>query len=86
MDVVEVHERGPDWIIRDFDPDSMELRVAVRSDPEAQQALDGAIAALEGSSDQALRTLLHRLQRPGGPSANIHWSPDTGRLIVIDMM
>ena len=50
------------------------------------QALDAAIKALEGSSDPALQSLLRKLRRPGGPSANIHWSPENGRLLVIDMM
>ena len=84
--VVVVHERGPDWILRDFDPNSIELR---NGPSEAQSARARLIAELQtkgsaGELTEALAELLKKLKRDP-PSANLHWSPSNRKIIVIDM-
>jgi hypothetical protein len=81
MEVVEIHEEVNDWILRDFEPDSVPLKSAV-SDPEVAAARQRLIDALEGTRDPILRNILGKLRRN---SANIHWSPSKNKLIVIDM-
>ena len=44
VDVVRIHEQGPDWILRDFDPNSVELKAGPA---EAQTARARAIAELQ---------------------------------------
>lgn len=87
MDVVEVHGRGPDWIMRDFDPDSIPLKQALEmGNPDALRAYQEALVALDDTTDDSLVTILKRLDRPQGPSANIHWVDESDTLLVIDMM
>jgi hypothetical protein len=81
MEVVEIHEVNNDWILRDFEPDSIPLRDAV-SDPEVAAARQRLIDGLEGTPNSTLRNILGKLRRN---SANIHWSPSKQKLIVIDM-
>ena len=85
IDVVEIHDRGPDWIVRDFDPDSIEMSRA-RQDPnlgsEVEAAYQRALNQLANSSDPVLKGIYDKLQRE---SANIHWSPGQGKFLVIDM-
>lgn len=86
VDVVKIYEEGPDWILRDFDPNSVELK----SGPaEAQAARARAIAELEaqrsrGGLSPMLTDLLGKLKREP-PSANLHWSSSKGKIVVIDM-
>jgi hypothetical protein len=61
------------------------LRDVLGSSPAAQRAHADALAALDGATDDSLRTIRQRLSRPR-PSVNIHWSEDTGKLLIIDMM
>ncbi|HEX3476085.1 MAG TPA: DUF4157 domain-containing protein [Kofleriaceae bacterium] len=86
VDVVRIYEEGPDWILRAFDPNSVELK----SGPaEAQAARARAIAELEaqrsrGGLSPMLADLLGKLRREP-PSANLHWSPSRRKILVIDM-
>jgi hypothetical protein len=88
IDVVKIHEKGPDWILRDFDLNTVELKGA-SGDASAQGARVKAIAQLEskqkagGLSDE-LANLLKKLKKEP-PSANLHWSAEKGKIIVIDM-
>ena len=82
MDVVGVKEVGSDWILRDFDPDSIEIRNAL-DDPEVAAARQRVLTELEGTTDPTLRTILNRLRRN---SANIHWSPSKNKILIIDML
>lgn len=86
IEVVQIHEQGPDWILRDFDPNSVELKAGPT---EAQAARGRAIVALEaleskGSLTAMLADLLKKLKKQP-PSANLHWSPSKGKILVIDM-
>ncbi len=86
IDVVKIHEEGPDWILRDFDPNSIELKAGP---VEAQAARTRAITALETQrSEHGLSTeladLLRKLKKEP-PSANLHWSPSRNKIVVIDM-
>jgi hypothetical protein len=86
VDVVKIHEEGTDWILRDFDPNSLELKAGPA---EAQAARARAIAELEaqrsnGGLSAVLADLLHKLKKQP-PSANLHWSPSKRKIVVIDM-
>jgi len=86
IEVVKIYEEGPDWILRDFDPNSLELK----SGPtEAQAARSRAIAELDalqarGRLSAMLADLLRKLKKQP-PSANLHWSPTKQKILVIDM-
>jgi hypothetical protein len=86
VDVVKIHEEGPDWILRDFDPNSLELKAGPA---EAQAARARAITELEAQRSHSglsamLADLLHKLKREP-PSANLHWSPSKQKILIIDM-
>jgi hypothetical protein len=86
VEVVKIHEKGPDWILRDFDPMSVELRDGGSA---AEAARTRAIAELEamrkrGELTEVLKDILKKLKKEP-PSANLHWSPSKGKIIVIDM-
>jgi hypothetical protein len=81
IDVVEVSRSGGDWVQRGFDPDSIPLKLALE-DPAVAAARSEAIAALEGTTDPTLKSLLDKLRNN---SENIHWSPSKGKILVIDM-
>jgi hypothetical protein len=87
IEVVKVGEQGTDWAIRDFDPTSVELKAAGEGAPQTARAQ--AIAELErlkaqGSLTDVLADLLKKLKKEP-PSANLHWSPSKGKILVIDM-
>jgi hypothetical protein len=88
LEVVNIEEKGPDWILRDFDPNTVELKGA-GGDPAAQSARARAIAELEsrrqaGSINDILENVLKKLKKEP-PSANLHWSAAKQKIIVIDM-
>jgi hypothetical protein len=83
IEVTEIHEEGSDWIKRDFDPTSMPLRDAI-DDASASAARTEAISALEGTKDPVLKKMSEKIKRQP-PSENIHWSPDKGKILIIDM-
>jgi hypothetical protein len=84
--VVKIYEEGPDWILRDFDPNSVELKAGPA---EAQAARARAITELEaqrssGGLSSMLTDLLNKLKKQP-PSTNLHWSPSKKKIVVIDM-
>jgi hypothetical protein len=81
VEVAKVHKQGSDWVLRDFDPDSVPLRRAL-SDADASAARARAIAELEGTTDPLLQDILKKLQRN---SDNVHWSPSKKKIVIIDM-
>jgi hypothetical protein len=86
VDVVKIYEEGPDWILRDFDANSVELKAGPA---EAEAARARAITELEalrsnGGLSPMLADLLKKLKKQP-PSANLHWSPSKGKIVVIDM-
>lgn len=88
IDVVRIREGGSDWVVRDFSPDSVPLRSAM-GDAAASSARTRAIAELEAMRGRSeltavLRNLLKKLKKEP-PSANVHWDPGSGKIIVIDM-
>jgi hypothetical protein len=87
IDVVKFHERGSDWGLRDFDPASVPLSKATGGQPTAARAR--VIAELQGMEargglPEILKNVLSKLTREP-PSDNIHWSPSTGKILIIDM-
>lgn len=86
VEVVKIYEEGPDWILRDFDPNSIELKAGPT---EAQAARARAITELEaqrssGGLSPMLADLLNKLKKQP-PSANLHWSSIKEKIVVIDM-
>jgi hypothetical protein len=84
IEVVKVHDRGTDWILRDFDPDSIPLKSALK-DSHVSSIHQGAMSELKGSQDDMLKMLEKRMNR-NPPSANIHWSPTKEKILIIDML
>ena len=84
IEVVKVHERGSDWILRDFDPDSIPLKSALK-DSHVSSVHQNAMSALKGSNDEMLNMVEKRMNR-NPPSANIHWSPTKQKILIIDML
>lgn len=82
LKVVKVHEVGPDWILRDFSPDSMPLKDAL-GDQDVANALKTTREELQKIEDPALADLAKRLGR-NPPSSNFHWSPVQHKIIWID--
>jgi len=82
LDVVKIHDRGPDWALRDFYPDSLPLRHAL-GDEEVVNVLQRTRSALQENDHPALLDLTKRLNRDK-PSANFHWSPVQNKIIWID--
>ncbi len=88
IEVLWIHERGEDWILRDFEFDSIPLSKAV-GDPKVSSVRASLVKELqakqhaEGTLSKALGDLLKKLGEP--PSANVHWSPTKKKCVVIDM-
>jgi hypothetical protein len=87
--VARVYEIGNDYIIREFAPNSIELARALKGGDE------GAIKALEGlksklslieALDPMLQKLQTKLQTKGDVSGNLHWDPDTQKILLIDTL
>ena len=88
LDVVKVQGKGPDWILREYRPDTIPLKDAM-GDKAANSAWNRAIEAIGEPETDAMRSLLSKLKQTKkgklSPSSNLHWSPETGKIIVIDM-
>jgi hypothetical protein len=88
MEVVRIHEKGSDWVLRDFDPNSVPLK-SVAADANVAAARARVIAELErmeseGALANALANVLKKLKREP-PSENIHWSWGNGKILIIDL-
>ncbi|NEO15010.1 MULTISPECIES: DUF4157 domain-containing protein [unclassified Moorena] len=83
FEVVKIYEQGRDWIIRDFDIDTIPLPRAM-DDTDISSKLQAAIEALEGTENEFLQNLRGKLLRQP-PSDNIHWSPNKQKFVIIDM-
>jgi Domain of unknown function (DUF4157) len=88
IDVVRFHERGSDWGVRDFNPNSVPLGEA-SSSSEAAAARARVIAELQsmkskGTLPDILNNILSKIAREP-PSDNIHWSWAEGKILIIDM-
>jgi len=83
IEVVEIHERGSDWVVRDFDPTSIPLKDAL-VDANASAARTRVIAELTGTTDSILINVLKKLRREP-PSENLHWSTTKQKILIIDM-
>jgi hypothetical protein len=84
IEVVKVHDRGADWILRDFDPDSIPLKSAL-NDSHVTSVYQDAMGTLRGSQDDMLK-MLEKMMNRNPPSANIHWSPTKQKILIIDML
>jgi|GEM_PF-6815388 len=86
MDIVNVYEKGTDWVRRDFAEKSRPLKDALK-DPEVSAARDRLLNELAGKTDEMSKNLSKKLKKPNGkPSANAHWCPKLGKILIIDMM
>jgi hypothetical protein len=84
IEVVKVHDQGADWILRDFDPDSVPLKSALK-DSHVLSVYNEAMSGLKSSQGDMLKMLEKRMSR-NPPSANIHWSPTKQKILIIDML
>jgi hypothetical protein len=81
LEIVGIDKQGGDWIMRDFDPDSIELNDGLK-DPEISAARARVMNRLSQKNDEFSRTMRQRLKND---SINAHWSPGKKKLLVIDM-
>jgi hypothetical protein len=83
IEVVNIHERGSDWIIRDFYIDSEELIYALGKSEKAQIVYDLVKELLQGTTNSYLQKVLSKLENK---SFNLHWEDNLEKIIIIDMM
>lgn len=90
MEVVKVHDQGPDWILRDFDINTAPLSDFAK-DADMLAVRKEAIAALEKvvskppvppTAEKVLAKLMK--EPPGEISENIHWSEKRKKIVLID--
>ena len=81
MTVVDISQKGSDWIERGFDHTSLELKNAL-GDEAVAAARQRCIEALATEQGAAAKEILKKLRRN---SANVHWSPEQGKILIIDM-
>jgi hypothetical protein len=83
--VVQVFERGPGWIEREFVAHSVPLGTVLASDPNVRLAMRQAARSLNEAfartRDPFLAKLLRMFSR-SPPSPNLHW--DGKRIVLID--
>lgn len=84
IEVVNIYEKGNDWILRDFDRKTVPLKDALSS-PSAKGVRERVIQELERSQNPVLIKVLKKLVREP-PSENIHWSGSKKKIVIIDMM
>lgn len=80
IEVVEIHRVGTDWILRDFDTSSVELRAVSEGAAESVRLRAIELLRSRGPSSEAGTDLLRKLE---ARSANLHWSGF--KILVIDM-
>ncbi len=81
--VVKVHDKGTDWIIREFDPTSKPLKESL-SIPEAVEAKAALLRSLVGTKDPMLLRIKNKLERKP-ISENVHWSFKKKKILLIDV-
>ncbi|WP_133510438.1 hypothetical protein [Candidatus Thiosymbion oneisti] len=82
IDVVRIHERGSDWIKRDYDPGSVPLKKAMEK-PAVFEMRNRVMEELGRSRDESLGSLAKKLRRDP-PSVNLHWSYTRNKILVFD--
>lgn len=82
--VSKIKERGKNFIVKEFSPNSVELR-DVASNADALKAIEGLKRELSNSSDIINAKLLNALNR-NPISDNLHWDPDKGKILLIDAL
>ena len=82
IEVVEVTERGSDWIVRGFDESSVKI-TEVLSDPLVMKAKQNAIELLSKEQTEIAKDILKKINKN---SANIHWSLKNKKILIIDML
>jgi transcriptional regulator with XRE-family HTH domain len=81
IDVVKIYEIGDDWMIRDFDLQTINLKAANKSDETAKIVIEKAKKLM--AEKKVLPNLWKKLD---SLSDNMHWSKERGKILVIDMM
>lgn len=82
--VAKIKEMGKDYIVREFSPNSVELKKMVDS-PEVKKAVKALKRELSKSSDVINQKLMVALNKKP-VSANLHWDPDTKKVLMIDAL
>lgn len=84
LSVSRIKERGRNYIVKEFSPNSVELKDALAK-PEVQTAMKTLKRELSKSSDAINQKLMTGLNRKP-PSANFHWDPDQNKILLIDAL
>lgn len=83
IEVVEVTKKGTDWIVRGFNRRSIQLSEAISdSDPIVSKVRELAIEALSNQQGTIQQSILKKLVKN---SENLHWSPNSQKILIIDM-
>jgi len=80
VDVVAVHERTGDYIVRDFDPSSKPLSQSPAGEASQEAAIEAILKSKSRSATE--QDILNKLQNK---SDNLHWSPSRKKILIIDM-
>jgi hypothetical protein len=83
LSVVKVVERGPDYIVREFDAKSVPLK-SIMEREEVTKAIIELKRELRFSTDSNLKKIYKKLDHEK-PSENLHWSPEQKKILLIDI-
>jgi len=83
LSVVKVVEKGPDYIVREFDAKSVPLK-SVLNKNEVVEAIKELKRELRFAKDIHLKKIYKKLDRDL-PSENLHWSEEKKKILLIDI-
>lgn len=85
LHVSKIKEKGPNYIVKEFFPNSIEMKKVV--DPKELKKMKAAIDKIKKElmreSDAINQKLFKKLN---SGSENIHWDPGTGKIVLIDAL
>lgn len=81
LEITKIHMKGKDWILRDFDPNSVPLRNVV-NDPAINEIRLRVLRHIKDSTDPSLQRVFKYLNKK--LPDNLQWSPQRQRILIID--
>jgi len=84
LSVAKIKELGKNYIVKEFSPKSTELKHMV-SDPKVKQIIKDLKRDLSQESNPFNQKLLNALNKKP-VSANLHWDPEQGKVLLIDAL
>jgi hypothetical protein len=84
MRVVQVYERGPGWIVREYIAESRPLQEAFATDPLVRNAVNDMRRLLPGPQSNGAVEKIRQMITRNPISPNLHWDPATKQIVLID--